>query len=169
MVVLLVYYIVIYTLHSVFIQGLLNLFEDVENNPNNRKFRRILEDLFDGLDVINEILKLEPLFITKTAEELQWGYEDPIFKLVHAIDPSLLPSATFSLRVSIETSVFFNYKARYLNCLLTFIIQQKVHIQSPIVIYTGKYESSAVYVLYMCIKCTTECLILNRQLIDGTQ
>ena len=88
-------------------QGLLNLFENTEDNPKYHKFKRVFEDLFEGLDVVNEILKIEPLFITKTAEELQWGYEDPVFKLVHAVDPSLLPSAVFSLRVSGFTSELF--------------------------------------------------------------
>ena len=49
----------------------MNLFEKTEDNPKYRKFKRILEDLFEGLDVVNEILKIEPLFITKTAEEFK--------------------------------------------------------------------------------------------------
>ena len=102
-------------------QGLLNLFENTEDNPRYHKFKRVLEDLFEGLDVVNEILKIEPLFITKTAEELQWGYEDPVFKLVHTVDPSLLPSAVFSLRVSGFTSkLFVNCQVWYVNCLANF-------------------------------------------------
>lgn len=82
------------------------MLENIENDPKYSKIKHILEDIFEGADVINELLKIEPLFITKTAEELQWGYEDPIFKLVHSVDPSLLPSANFSLRVGNNYSEF---------------------------------------------------------------
>lgn len=112
----------LHTLQNLSFQGLLNVLENTEDNPNNRKFKRILEGLFDGLDVINEILKIEPLFITKTAEELQWGYEDPIFKLVHAVDPSLLPSPIFSLRVRslCEQTFFIKYQIYHMNSFAIF-------------------------------------------------
>ena len=73
--------------------------EAIETNPKFEKWKAVLDEVFGVVDQINEVLKLEPLFITKTVDELAWGYEDPVFKLVHNLDPSLLPSANFSFRV----------------------------------------------------------------------
>ena len=81
-------------------QALLTLVESIETNPKFEKWKTLLDKVFGVADWVNEVLKIEPLFINKTVDELAWGYEDPVFKLVYKLDPSLLPSANFSLRVS---------------------------------------------------------------------
>ena len=81
--------------------------ERIEADPKYKNFSKALEKVFGVADWVNEVLKIEPLFVTKTADELAWGYEDPLFKIVHSIDPSLVSSANFSLRVS-STRTKFN-------------------------------------------------------------
>ena len=73
--------------------------ESIETDPKYKRWKEVFEIIFDTADWLNEIIKYEPLFITKTVDEMLWGYEDPIFKLVHEVDPSLLPSPMFSLQV----------------------------------------------------------------------
>ena len=85
-----------------FTQSLLNLIQNIENNPKYKQWKLVLKNIFKTADWINELLKYEPLFITKTVEELTWGYEDPLFSLVHKLDSSLLPDGNFSLKVRIK-------------------------------------------------------------------
>ena len=75
------------------------MIENLENNPKYEKWKKVFETIFKTADWINEVVQYEPLFITKTVNELTFGYEDPLFSLVHKLDPSLLPSANFSLQV----------------------------------------------------------------------
>lgn len=82
------------------LQALFKLFENIETKY--KEWKPILEAIFGTEDWFNEVLNYEPLFITKTIEELSFGYEDPIYKLVHELDPSLLPNANFSLQVSVS-------------------------------------------------------------------
>ncbi|XP_011405711.2 PREDICTED: lysosome membrane protein 2-like [Amphimedon queenslandica] len=77
--------------------GLLKLLEDIEDNPKYKEWKQVLDDIFRSGDWINELLDIEPLFVSKTVDEILWGYEDPLFKLVHELDPTLLPMANFSL------------------------------------------------------------------------
>lgn len=58
-------------------------------------------------EIINVVAKIagEDLFVTKTIDELLWGYDDPIFAAVHKIMPSV--PAQFSLQVS--TSSYSSY------------------------------------------------------------
>lgn len=64
---------------------------------------KILEKvLFRNKDVVEEIMKLEDLFIRKTPEEIVFGYVDPVMKLIHDEYKTLLPSPIFSLVVSVR-------------------------------------------------------------------
>ena len=74
--------------------------EDIENNPKYEKWKAIFEKIFKTANWINEVLEIEPLFITRKVSEVLWGYEDPLYKLVHDLDPTMLPTANFSLMVS---------------------------------------------------------------------
>lgn len=78
---------------------MLNLLQNLEDNPKYKQWKLVFETIFETADWINELLDYEPLFITKTVEELTWGYEDPLLSLVHELDPSLLPMANFSMKV----------------------------------------------------------------------
>lgn len=80
-------------------QGLLKLLEDIENNPKYKEWKIVLDVIFRSGDWINELLDIEPLFVSKTVDEVLWGYEDPLLKLVHELDPTLLPRANFSFEV----------------------------------------------------------------------
>lgn len=75
----------------------MTLIENIENNPKYEKFKTVLEVIPKLLLAIEK----HSLFVTKTVHEILWGYEDPLYKLVHELDPTLLPAANFSLMVSI--------------------------------------------------------------------
>lgn len=81
---------------------MLQLLENIESNPKYKDWKLVLDAIFRTGDWINELLGIEPLFITKTVDELSWGYKDPLFKLIHELDPTLLPQANFSLQVSYD-------------------------------------------------------------------
>ena len=55
------------------------------------------------IKLIDEAKKLfgwEGLFVTHTAEEWLWGYDDPLLKLLHGVLPCFIPSYHFGLAVS---------------------------------------------------------------------
>ena len=81
--------------------------EQIVLGAESRLSSQLLRDI---IEIIAEGAGEQDLFLTKTVDELLWGYDDPIFSAVHKFEPSI--PAQFSLQVSILdtcSGVIFHY------------------------------------------------------------
>ena len=65
------------------------------------------------LNIIAKVLEGEEIFYEVSIEDLLWGYEDKLLKLLYEIKPSLVPETTFGLFVGV--SIINNLLAKLMN------------------------------------------------------
>ena len=73
----------------------------MENNPNTTEWQRVLlKELLKIIDKFKEMFGCEGLFVSRTVDELLWGYEDPLLKDLNKLAPSIVSTTTFGYNVS---------------------------------------------------------------------
>ena len=52
------------------------------------------------IDYFKENRGWEGMFVSRTVDELLWGYEDPLLKALNKLAPSIVSTTTFGYNVS---------------------------------------------------------------------
>ena len=79
------------------LQGILVMLENLESNPNTSSEIKKIISLLDGF---KNTSGWDGLFYSHTINELMWGYEDPLLRLLNLFVPALVPTPIFALSVS---------------------------------------------------------------------
>ena len=106
----------------------------VENLPEIAK--KLVDDIIKGLDTALKNEFSENLFMTRSVDEIIWGYEDPFLKYLSQFNLSFLPipkDGRFSLEVHVHVYLCSSVN---LFSLCTCISNVFIHIVDNIKIYT---------------------------------
>lgn len=76
--------------------------EQLEGTLSKRE-KEILDALLKGLDWFKKRIfsSWEPIFTSRTVDELLFGYEDPLLALIHELKPDIVSNPVFAFSVSI--------------------------------------------------------------------
>ena len=76
--------------------------EGVENTLS-KKEKDIFDELMKALDWLKEHVfsSWEPIFMSRTVDELLFGYEDPLLAFIHKHKPDIVSNPIFGFSVSI--------------------------------------------------------------------
>ena len=76
--------------------------EGLEQDQNMSKTKKwLLKLLIDAVDHFKEdVTSWEAVFTRRTVDELLFGYEDPILKVINKLASSLVPDPVFAFSVS---------------------------------------------------------------------
>ena len=102
---------VVFTLFCLYFvyKGLLVQFEKLQSltrNMSNKALKLIIDDVIEGFDEALRNEFKENLFLTRTVDEIVWGYSDPFLKFLGDLNLpiSAIPKdGKFSLEVSVNS------------------------------------------------------------------
>ena len=73
----------------------------MENNPDTPEWKRVLlTELVKIIDRFKEMFGWEGLFVSRTVDQLLWGYEDQLLKDLNALAPTIVSTTSFGYNVS---------------------------------------------------------------------
>ena len=73
----------------------------------SKKERDLFDILMEALDWVKKHTSWEPIFMSRTVEELLFGYEDPLLALIHKYKPDYVSNPIFGFSVSIICMYIF--------------------------------------------------------------
>ncbi len=79
------------------------------NNVNNSVLKLIIDDVVKGFDEALKDQFKENLFMTRSVEEIVWGYSDPFLKFIADMNlpiAAIPKGGMFSLEVSVYVNLF---------------------------------------------------------------